>query len=230
MRTFLICLSGLLLAAPLHAQARRWSVTIEAGELRFHGTSADTSSEGTGSFRPYRPTAVGLRLERGGSLRLGLGLLYGSGPAALTSPELTIAAETDPLTLLELAPTISVHVARIGGGAVRLAAGPVLDRWAWSAAPTRWRVGGEVFRTARSAAQCGNRAGGSRGAGTVGVGARGSGSSRHLRAPRQLAQLDRRSAWRCAASRPESPARGRRCTCPDSSAEAARRRSRGRAD
>lgn len=144
MRTFLICLSGLLLAAPLHAQARRWSVTIEAGELRFHGTSADTSSEGTGSFRPYRPTAVGLRLELGGSLRLGLGLLYGSGPAALTGPELTIAAETDPLTLLELAPTISVHVTRVGGGSLRLAGGPVLDRWAWSVAPTRWRVGGEV--------------------------------------------------------------------------------------
>ena len=144
MRTFLICIGGLLLAATLHAQARHWGVTIEASELRFHGTSADTSSEGAGSFRPYRPTAVGLRVERGGAVRLGLGVLYGSGPAALTGPDVTIAAETDPLTLLELAPSISVHVTRIGSGSLRLAGGPVVDRWAWSVAPTRWRVGGEI--------------------------------------------------------------------------------------
>ncbi len=144
MRTFLTWIGGLLLAAPLTAQAPRWHVTIEAGELRFHGTSADTSSDRVGSFRPYRPTAIGLRLEHGGSLRLGLGLLYGSGPAALTGPEVTIAAETDPLALLEVAPTISVHVTRVGGGSLRLGGGPVLDRWAWSVAPTRWRVGGEI--------------------------------------------------------------------------------------
>lgn len=144
MRTFLICIGGLLLATPLRAQARGWSVTIEAGELRFHGTSADTSSGAAGSFRPYRPAAVALRLERGGAVRVGLGLLYGSGPAALTGPEVTIAAETDPLTLLELAPAISMLVTRLGSGSLRLAGGPVLDRWAWSVAPTRWRLGGEI--------------------------------------------------------------------------------------
>ncbi len=144
MRTFLTWIGGLLLAAPLTAQTPRWHVTIEAGELRFHGTSADTSSEGAGSFRPYRPTAIGLRLEKGGAVRMGIGLLYGSGPAALTGPEVTIAAETDPLTLLELAPTMSMQLTRVGSGSLRLAGGPLLDRWGWSVAPTRWRVGGEL--------------------------------------------------------------------------------------
>ncbi len=144
MRIFLTWIGGLLLAAPLTAQTPRWHVTIEAGELRFHGTSADTSSEGAGSFRPYRPTAIGLRLEQGGAVRVGIGLLYGSGPAALTGPEVTIAAETDPLALMELAPTVSMRLTRVGSGSLRLAGGPLLDRWSWSVAPTRWRVGGEI--------------------------------------------------------------------------------------
>jgi hypothetical protein len=142
-RTFLICIGSLLLAAPVHAQARRWSVTIEGGELRFGGTSADTSSDGIGAFRPYRPTTLGLRLERGGSVRVGLGLVYGTGPAALIGPDLTITARTDPLTLIELAPSVSWRVLAVGSGSLRIGGGPLLDYWSWSPAPARWRIGAE---------------------------------------------------------------------------------------
>ena len=143
MRTYLICI-GLLLAAPLHAQAHRWSVTVEAGELRYRGTSADTSAEDNGAFRPFRPATLGLRLERGGSVGVGLGILYGAGSAALIGPELTITSRTDALTLVELAPSVSLLVARLGSGSLRLAGGPLLDHWSWSPAPGRWRVGGEL--------------------------------------------------------------------------------------
>lgn len=144
MRTSLLCIVGFLLAAPLQAQARRWSVTIEAGELRFRGTSADTSAEDNGAFRPFRPATLGLRLERGGAVGVGLGVLYGAGSAALIGPELTIASRTDALTLVELAPSVSLRVARLGSGSLRIAGGPVLDHWSWSPAPSRWRVGGEL--------------------------------------------------------------------------------------
>jgi hypothetical protein len=144
-RTFLICIGSLLLASPLHAQARRWNVTIEGGEMRFGGTSADTSFDATGAFRPSRPATLGLRLERGtGAVRLGVGLLYGAGPAALIGPDVSVAAVGDPLRLLELAPTVSWRISRMGAASLWAGAGPIVDRWSWSAAATRLRVGGEV--------------------------------------------------------------------------------------
>lgn len=145
MRTLLICIGGLVLGAPLRAQVRRWNVTLEVGELRFRGTSADTSSDAAGAFRPYRPSTLGLRVEQGGgTVRLGLGLVYGAGPAALIGPDVSVAAVQNPLTLLELAPTLSLRLSRIGSGALWLGGGPVIDHWAWAVAPSRWRAGAEV--------------------------------------------------------------------------------------
>lgn len=144
MRNFLIVTAALLVAGPAHAQAR-WHVAVEAGDLRFSGTSADTSSDRSGTFRPYRPTAAALRLERGGDgLRVGLGLVYASGPVALIGPDVTVSVEGSPLTMLEIAPVVSARLLRLGSGALHLSAGPVIDRWSWSVAPARWRVGGEV--------------------------------------------------------------------------------------
>jgi hypothetical protein len=143
-RTLLIVTAALLLAGPLEAQTG-WHVALEAGDLRFSGTSADTSSEGPGSFRPYRPTAAALRFERGGGrLRVGMGLVYASGPVALASPDVTLSVEGTPLTLLELAPALSWRVLRLGSGSLRVSGGPIIDRWSWDVAPTRWRVGGEL--------------------------------------------------------------------------------------
>ena len=144
MRAILICVGGLLLARPMAAQVHRWGVTVEAGEMRFGGTSADTSSDGIGSFRPFRPAMIGLRLERGERIRMGIGLVYGRGPAALIGPDVAVAGRDNPLTLLELAPTVAWRISQVGGGALYLAGGPVVDRWSWSVAPTRWRLGGEV--------------------------------------------------------------------------------------
>lgn len=157
MRALLICIGGLLLAPPLGAQATRWGVTLEAGEMRFGGTSADTSSDGIGAFRPYRPAMFGVRIERGARVRLGLGLIYGRGAAALIGPDVAVAGRDNPLTLLELAPMVAWRISRVGSGALYVAGGPVVDRWSWSVAPTRWRLGGEI--SARLDAPLGARTG-----------------------------------------------------------------------
>jgi hypothetical protein len=144
-RSFLIVVGGLVLAAPLQGQGHRWSFALEAGQMQFGGTSADTSTDGIGAFRPSRPSTLGLRAERGnGSVRVGLGLLYAAGPATLVGPDVSVTATGDPLTLLELAPGVSWRVAQLGAGSLRLDGGAVIDRWSWAVAPTRWRIGAEV--------------------------------------------------------------------------------------
>lgn len=144
MRT-LILLSAVLAASQPLAGQSTWHVGLSLAEARFGGTSVDTSAGGNGSFRPFRPTVLGLSVERGSDgLRWGVGLRYASAAAALDAAQATVVARTEPLTLIELRPSVSVPIARAGSARVRADAGPVVDHWRWSAGEPRTRVGAEL--------------------------------------------------------------------------------------
>jgi hypothetical protein len=121
-RTLLILTCCLAAAAPLRGQANRWHVALEAGEIRFGGSSVDTSSDSSGAFRPFRPATLGLRIERGlNRLGVGIGLLYGEADPALIGPDATVIGYGGPLRLLELAPAVSWRLTGIGAGGLYLA-------------------------------------------------------------------------------------------------------------
>ncbi len=133
----------LLSVASLPAQVTRWAVSLEVGEARFGGTSADTSLGGDGALRPFRPSTLGLRFERGGGpVRVGLGIVYGSAEAALEGTEATLVSRASELKLFEVAPALGWRVhGREGGAGLYLSGGPILDRWTWAEGEPRTRLG-----------------------------------------------------------------------------------------
>lgn len=148
MRTLLLLTCCLAAATPVRGQTNHWRFALETGEIRFGGSSADTSSDSSGAFRPFRPATLGLRIERGlDRLAIGIGVLYGEADPALVGPDATVIGYGGPLRLLELAPAVSWRITSLGAGGLYLGGGPVLDHWSWSEGPTRWRVGGEVSAT-----------------------------------------------------------------------------------
>ena len=147
---FLTCC--LAAAAPVRGQTNRWRLALETGEIRFGGSSVDTSSDSSGAFRPFRPATLGIRIERGrGRLAIGLGVIYGQADPALVGPDATVIGYGGPLRLLELAPAVSWRITSLGAGGLFLGGGPVIDRWSWSEGPTRWRLGGEMSATVEAA-------------------------------------------------------------------------------
>jgi hypothetical protein len=147
-RTLLIVICCLAAATPVCGQTNRWRLAIEAGEIRFGGSSVDTSSDSSGAFRPFRPATLGLRIERGlDRLGVGIGVMYGEADPALVGRDATVIGYGGALRLLELAPAVSWRLTLLGAGGLYLGGGPVIDRWSWSEGPTRWRVGGELSAT-----------------------------------------------------------------------------------
>ena len=148
MRTLLFLTCCLAAATPVRGQTNRWRLALETGEIRFGGSSVDTSSDQSGAIRPCRPATLGLRIERGlDRLGIGIGVMYGQADPALVGPDATVIGYGGALRLLELAPALSWRIASLGAGGLYLGGGPVIDRWSWSEGPTRWRAGGEVSAT-----------------------------------------------------------------------------------
>ncbi|MEO8227589.1 MAG: hypothetical protein ABI637_09160 [Gemmatimonadota bacterium] len=145
MRINLIALlvASATVAMPAGAQAPHWRIGAEYGESRISGTTRGITVDALASFTPYRPTSGALRMERGGDrMRVGFAVLYAEALVALTALEALVLATGAPLTLLEFSPTVSMRVSRLGTAAtLRAEAGPVLDRWTWSAGEPRTRVG-----------------------------------------------------------------------------------------
>jgi hypothetical protein len=103
---------------------------LAVGEMRFSGASVDTAAGSSVSQRPYRPTTLELRVDRGfGRIGLGLGLLYASPGLAQEDAELAVVLK-DAFDWLEIAPEASFRLVRKGAGvAVRAHAGPIVDLW-----------------------------------------------------------------------------------------------------
>lgn len=122
----------LTLSSPgLEAQ---WFIAADAVTMWFGGVSVDTSATGENlSFRPYRPTGVGLRVERRFA-RAGVGLqLHYAEPALGLVGDDAVVAANDFLALYEAALEASWRIARTASGVdLRAHAGPVLDLWSVS--------------------------------------------------------------------------------------------------
>ena len=134
----LACL-GLAVAAP-HAEAQ-WSVSAELGVARFGGTTRDSAGATVG---PYRPTTFGLRLERGlGGARVAVGVLHAE--TGLVAEGQGVAVVQYGIgSLWEIAPEISLRVARFGTGVeARVEVGPAVDLWNFDG-EQRNRVGGRA--------------------------------------------------------------------------------------
>src|SRR5438876_7692801 len=127
MRTLIGLLAAVALAVPGQAGAAQWGVSAEFGVARFGGTSRDSSGATVG---PYRPTTFGLHLDRGsGRVRVGVGVLYAKTGLAAEGRGVAVV-QNDIGSLWEIAPELSLRVARFGTGIeARVDAGPTIDFW-----------------------------------------------------------------------------------------------------
>ena len=133
-------------ARPLQAQ---WSVGLDLGGARYHGGTARTSpSDEQETFRPDRPTLVGLRVARGlGPWHVGLGLSHGDADLVLDGRSTAVVVK-DAFTVLGLAPEIGYRLTRARAPAeLRLALGPVIEWWDVVETGYRTRLGGQAAAT-----------------------------------------------------------------------------------
>ena len=140
-RTAFLCAGILALANPASAQ---WTVSFGVGSDRFWGGSEEVAPEGK-SFRPYRPTVLGVGLEhRGQSMGLGLGVRYTAASLGLEGPDVLLAVE-GAFTVVGLAPEVSYRLATLGpGNRLLVHLGPLLELWHPVDEDWRVRAGGQV--------------------------------------------------------------------------------------
>ena len=108
--------------------AAQWMLSGEIGSARFWGGSAEVG--GDRSFRPYRPTIVGLGVAYAQSnVGVGVRFHYARSSLALEGKEAVVASK-GVLDVYGLSPEISLPVARLGPEVrVRLYAGPLIEVW-----------------------------------------------------------------------------------------------------
>jgi hypothetical protein len=119
-------LASCLLSSLVEAQ---WSVGAELGADRFWGGSIENTVDER-SFRPYRPTTVGARIQREGrGLGLGLRLGYFSAGMALEGKD-GLSLANGVFTVYSLAPELRYELASVGmDNRLFLSAGPLLELW-----------------------------------------------------------------------------------------------------
>jgi hypothetical protein len=125
------------------AGVAQWTLAAEIGSARFWGGSAEVG--GHRSFRPYRPTLVGLGVGyAGSSLGVGVRFHYAGASLALEGKEAVVASK-GVLDVYGVSPEVSVPVTRLGPeGRVRLYAGPLIELWKLASEISHLRVGAAV--------------------------------------------------------------------------------------
>ena len=110
------------------ASVAQWALAAEIGSARFWGGSAEVGGER--SFRPYRPTVVGLGVTyTQGNVGVGVRFDYAGSSLALEGKEAVVASK-GVLDVYGISPEISFPVTRLGPeGRVRLYAGPLIEVW-----------------------------------------------------------------------------------------------------
>ena len=130
----------LLLAAVSHEAAAQWAASADVTAARFWGGSREL--EGDRSFRPYRPTIVGLGLERQVfGIYVGVRGYYASTSLALEGAD-AVAAVKGALDLHGIAVELSHGIATLGE-AVRVVVygGPVIEVWDLADQSSRTQAG-----------------------------------------------------------------------------------------
>jgi hypothetical protein len=115
-----------VLCTPVHAQ---WSIGAEVGGDRYWGGSVE--KEGLHrSFRPFRPTTLGISLAREGRLfSVGVRMTYSSAGMALEGDE-AVSVIKGVFTMYSVAPEVSYHIATMGQtNRLVLHGGPLFEIW-----------------------------------------------------------------------------------------------------
>ena len=121
----------------------QWTLGAEVGSDRFWGGSVETTAERR-SFRPYRPTTFGVRVERRpGRLGAGLRLRYTSASLALEGADAVVAAK-GVFTVYSAAPELSYRIISMGSvNQLVLHLGPLFEVWSVIDENSETRVGGQ---------------------------------------------------------------------------------------
>ena len=138
--------AGLALALALTAPPAlaQWIAGVEVGANRYWGGSIELGGEGR-SFHPYRPTTLGIALERRGkSLGLALQAHYSQAGLGLEG-EGAAAIVEGIFEVLSVSPELALRLTAIGPlTELRLHAGPLFEVWDIIDEETRLRVGAET--------------------------------------------------------------------------------------
>ena len=130
----------LAVCSPAYGQ---WRGSIEVGAERFWGGSLETTGEHR-SFRPYRPTTMGIGLERQGErLSVGLQVHYSEAALALEGSDAVVAVD-GVFDIIGFAPELAYRLATIGVNQLRLHAGPLIEIWTVIDEETRVRPGAQA--------------------------------------------------------------------------------------
>lgn len=139
----------LLAALPLRAVAQqsRWGLSADVALNRFWGASHSVGSVSpidNAPARPYRPTAVGIRIDRELSgARIALGLRYAGAGLGVEGADLSVVAK-GAFDWFEIAPELGIKLASVQGNSIYLFGGPVADLWKPRDTPSRTRIGGRA--------------------------------------------------------------------------------------
>jgi hypothetical protein len=127
--------------APCSPAYSQWRGSIEVGAERFWGGSVEATGEHR-SFRPYRPTTLGIGLEHQGvRLSIGLQVHYSEAALALEGSDAVVAVD-GVFDIIGLAPELVYRLVRVGAvNQLRLHAGPLIEIWTVIDEETRVRAG-----------------------------------------------------------------------------------------
>ncbi|HEX5575341.1 MAG TPA: hypothetical protein VFX42_05660 [Gemmatimonadales bacterium] len=134
-------LGCLALCSPAYSQ---WRGSTEVGAERFWGGSLETTGEHR-SFRPYRPTTMGIGLEHQGErLSLGLQIRYAEAALALEGSDAVVAVD-GVFDIIGFAPELVYRLVRVGAvNQLRLHAGPLIEIWTVVDEEARVRAGAQA--------------------------------------------------------------------------------------
>lgn len=134
-------LGSLALCSPAYGQ---WRASIGVGADRFWGGSFETTGEHR-AFRPYRPTTLGIGLERQGErLSVGLQVHYSEAALALEGSDAVVAVD-GVFDIIGIAPELVYRLMRVGTeNQLRLHAGPLIEIWTVIDEETRVRAGAQA--------------------------------------------------------------------------------------
>ena len=132
---------GLIYSTWCGVALAQWTLGAEVGSDRFWGGSIETTTERR-SFRPYRPTTFGVRVERReGRLGAGLRLRYASASLALEGADAVVAAK-GIFTVYSAAAEIIYRIISVGSvNQIVLHLGPLFEVWSVIDENSETRVG-----------------------------------------------------------------------------------------
>lgn len=131
---------ALVLAAASSEAAAQWSVSADVTAARFWGASEE--AHGDRAFRPYRPTIVGIAMERSfTTMRVGVRGYYGSVSLALEGGDAIVAVK-DALSVCGTALEVSRPIATLGTDSrLLIVGGFLIESWSLAGETSHVRAG-----------------------------------------------------------------------------------------